>query len=115
LQLRYDAQGQLTDTYDHYGARTTIQYDVRGRKLSISDPNTGLWQNEYNAFGELIRTIDPKGTQMTMTYDNLGRLSQRSIPSSAQAARSSISPRPTTIGGELPRRNFLQQVLAAGA
>jgi len=30
-------------------------YDVRGRKVSMSDPDTGLWRYDHSALGQLVR------------------------------------------------------------
>ncbi len=57
--------------------RTTMSYDVLGRKASMNDPDKGIIAYEYNALGELIRQTDGKGQVQTLYYDALGRVFRR--------------------------------------
>ena len=84
----YDASGNLvrTEFHDKSGdvAKTTtvaMNYDIRGRKVSMLDPDMGTWTYEYNAAGELIKQTDATNNVVTMTYDILGRLRTRSSTS----------------------------------
>ena len=52
-------------------------YDLRGRKKSLSDPDTGSYFYDYNAFGELITQTDGNGNVTSTRYDRLGRVSRR--------------------------------------
>lgn len=84
--------GEVKYTYDVYGnlittsvrrqtgtyVTTTLTYDLRGRKVGMSDPDMGNWTYTYNAAGELISQVDPKAKTVTMKYDLLGRLIERS-------------------------------------
>jgi RHS repeat-associated protein len=86
LVHQHDAFGNLVKTKDALGNITTIAYDLRGRKVSLSDPDTGLWQYDYNALGELVwqqnaeqRAASPAQVT-TMAYDLLGRLTRRVEP-----------------------------------
>jgi len=72
----YDAIGNLTSTVAS-GVTTTLTYDLRGRKTSMTDPNMGTWQYRYNIFGELIWQKDAKGQITELAYDGLGRLTSR--------------------------------------
>jgi len=72
----YDALGNLTTT-NAAGAVTTLEYDVRGRKKKMVDPDMGTWTYKYNAFGELKEQTDAKNQTTTMTYDRLGRMKTR--------------------------------------
>lgn len=84
----YDASGNLvrTEFHDKSGdaAKTTtvaMNYDIRGRKTSMVDPDMGTWTYEYNAAGELVKQTDATNNVVTMTYDILGRLRTRSSTS----------------------------------
>ncbi len=57
--------------------RTTMAYDVLGRKTAMVDPDKGSIAYEYNALGELIRQTDGKGQVQTLHYDALGRVWRR--------------------------------------
>ena len=56
---------------------TTLAYDIRGRKTSMTDPDMGAWSYSYNALGELVSQSDAKGQTTTMAYDVLGRMTSR--------------------------------------
>ncbi|MDI1250719.1 MAG: FG-GAP-like repeat-containing protein [Lacunisphaera sp.] len=55
----YDALGNLTQT-DAAEVITTLTYDLRGRKVSMTDADMGTWRYRYNIFGELIWQRDAK-------------------------------------------------------
>ena len=76
----YDAFGNLTQTLDPANNAIRMQYDGRGRKISMTDPDMGYWRYAYNALGELISQTDAKNQVVTMQYDKLGRMIQRSEP-----------------------------------
>ncbi len=77
----YDAYGNLIST-NAAGVVTTLGYDARGRKVTMTDPDMGTWQYCYNIFGELIWQKDNKTPAQitTLTYDVLGRLVTRVEP-----------------------------------
>jgi YD repeat-containing protein len=75
----YDAFGNLRRT-DTNNQLTWITYDLRGRKITMADPNMGNWNYAYNPLGELKRQTDAKGNTTTMVYDVLGRMTQRNEP-----------------------------------
>jgi len=94
LEYKYDLYGNLTDqtvtpqfTYDATGTKvaatnttpiiTTMEYDQRGRKASMNDPDKGQWSYLYNAFGEMTSQTDANGQTITMAYDELGRIKRR--------------------------------------
>jgi RHS repeat-associated protein len=85
----YDAFGQLltTTVYKENGSTvsTSLAYDLRGRKISMVDPDMGIWSYAYNAAGELTTQTDAKGQITSMQYDPLGRLVQREERVSAGA------------------------------
>lgn len=73
----YDPFGNLVETTDAAGNKNSLSYDVRGRKVAMSDPDMGAWSYAYNALGELIRQTDAKSQVSSMQYDVLGRMTQR--------------------------------------
>lgn len=79
LTKSYDALGQLAQTQTNGEAASNIThvYDVRGRRISTTDPNMGTWTYQYNAFGELTQQTDALSQATTMVYDVLGRLTAR--------------------------------------
>lgn len=70
----YDSEGNLVKTTDDHGNITTIAYDKLGRKVSMDDPDMGVWQYEYDLNGNLISQTDAKGQEITFDYDVLNRL-----------------------------------------
>lgn len=84
IAYQYDAFGNLLVTKDALQNQTVVTYDIRGRKTSMTDPDSGLWQYDYDALGELVwqqNATERATSQATvMTYDELGRLIQRVEP-----------------------------------
>jgi RHS repeat-associated protein len=79
ITYTHDPFGNLLTT-NAGGVSTTLTYDLRGRKLTMADPDMGNWQYFYNALGELIRQTDAKNQTTTMVYDKLGRMTRRTEP-----------------------------------
>jgi RHS repeat-associated protein len=81
VTFTYDAYGQLLTTVVHkndsVSHTTTLEYDARGRKKKMIDPDMGTWEYGYNVFGELIWQKDAKLQYTEMEYDVLGRLINR--------------------------------------
>ena len=75
----YDPFGNLTKTVA-LGVTTQMGYDIRGRKISMDDPDMGHWDYTVNSLGELVKQTDAKRQVVTMLYDTLGRMTQRSEP-----------------------------------
>ena len=97
ISYRYNALGNLTKTvvtptndYNTSGSlvaaanttvvTTTMGYDLRGRKITMNDPDTGRWDYRYNAVGDLIWQKDAEGKEISMVYDKIGRLFQKTEP-----------------------------------
>ncbi|MCQ8895616.1 hypothetical protein NQT62_04060 [Limnobacter humi] len=72
----YDAAGNLIKT-DAAGIVSTFTYDLRGRKLSMTEPTQGTWLYRYNALGELRLQQNSKGQLTTTAYDQAGRPIER--------------------------------------
>ena len=72
----YDPFGNLVET-NAGGVVTTMGYDIRGFKTSMSDPDMGVWDYDHNVLGELIFQRDAKGQEVFLEYDTLGRPTRR--------------------------------------
>ncbi|MBT8420276.1 MAG: hypothetical protein KJO08_05370 [Gammaproteobacteria bacterium] len=79
LTHSHDAIGNLVQSNAN-SVITRMDYDIRGNKVWMEDPDMGHWEYFYNAFGELIGQIDAKGQTVTMEYDALGRMVRREEP-----------------------------------
>jgi RHS repeat-associated protein len=75
--FEYDPFGNLTKTTDANGNVTVLTYDLRGRKISMADPDMGTWTYVYDVLGQLKQQIDAKSQVTTMAYDLLGRMTGR--------------------------------------
>ncbi|MCG7496538.1 type IV secretion protein Rhs [Vibrio sp. Of7-15] len=73
----YYPDGKLHTTAGSDGHTITTVYDVHGNKVSLDDPDLGLWTYKYDAFGQLVSQTDAKNQTMTMSYDDLGRMVSR--------------------------------------
>lgn len=74
---KYDSEGNLIETKDHFNHLTTIAYDVLGRKIQMNDPDMGIWKYEYDVNGNLTKQTDAKGKSILFTYDALNRLTNK--------------------------------------
>ncbi|MDJ0947184.1 MAG: FG-GAP-like repeat-containing protein, partial [Kiloniellales bacterium] len=79
ITYSYDPFGNLEKT-DAGGVVTTMDYDVRGLKTFMDDPDMGQWSYAYNVLGELTSQTDAKGQSVELFYDSLGRLTRRIEP-----------------------------------
>jgi RHS repeat-associated protein len=102
---QHDAFGNLLYTKDALGNQIAIKYDIRGRKVSMNDPDAGFMVYCYDAFGRLraqqsstqrgshtpqacptysgVGAVVPAARPATwthMAYDTLDRLTQRVEP-----------------------------------
>ena len=73
----YDAYGNLRFVTDSASHTTELRYDIRGNKVWMSEPNSGISTFSYNAFGELLTQTDAKGQPVSLVHDRLGRVTQR--------------------------------------
>ncbi|MCB9747816.1 MAG: fibronectin type III domain-containing protein [Candidatus Omnitrophica bacterium] len=73
-QYQYDSEGNLTKTIDAKNNQTVITYNNLGQKISMNDPDMGVWNYEYDLNGNLSKQTDAKGQVITFTYDALNRL-----------------------------------------
>jgi YD repeat-containing protein len=59
---------------------TNVEYDIRGRKTVLTDPDAGTTTYTYDALGQLMTQTDAKNQTTTLVYDPLGRMTHRFEP-----------------------------------
>jgi len=69
--------GELDTVTDPMGNVILMEYDNRGRKTKLIDPDMGSWQYATDALGNLRWQQDAKGQETTMNYDLLNRMRTR--------------------------------------
>jgi RHS repeat-associated protein len=72
----YDFGGDMTQILHPNGAtRTTLQYDMAGRRIAMSDPDLGTSTYAYDPSGNLVQSVDARGAAGTVFigYDGLNR------------------------------------------
>ena len=76
--LTHDVTGNLTrvDQAGGLGA-TTLTYDKLGRKISMNDPDLGVWRYTYDRLGNLKTQTDACGSVSTLTYDGYNQLTRQ--------------------------------------
>jgi RHS repeat-associated protein len=72
-QYEYDPFGNLTKTIDPVGNQSTAFFNIRGFKMSASDPDMGNWSFDYFPTGELKSQTDAIPRTVTFTYDGVSR------------------------------------------
>lgn len=60
---------------------TTYTYDSLGRRLSMDDPNKGIWTYEYDDVGNIVRREDANGNIWRFEYDARNRLDLKFLDS----------------------------------
>ncbi|MFB7618298.1 RHS repeat-associated core domain-containing protein [Kitasatospora sp. NPDC056181] len=58
---------------DSSGNTWSSTYDLRGRQVSASDPDTGTTQTFYDVNSRIDHTVDATGNTLAYSYDLLGR------------------------------------------
>lgn len=85
----YDEFGNVKQSTDAASNVTSFDYDLRGRKISMADPDMGTWSYVYDALGQLVQQTDAKSQVTTYTYDLLGRMIGRTEPATSGGTVSS--------------------------
>ena len=65
--------GQLAATTDAAGNKWSAAYDLLGRQVSVTSPDTGTAKSTYNDLGELTSVTDAAGHVVSYAYDAAGR------------------------------------------
>ncbi|MFE0462325.1 RHS repeat-associated core domain-containing protein [Kitasatospora sp. NPDC058965] len=69
----YTAEDQLATVTNTVGHTWTFGYDLQGRQVSQSDPDSGTSSTSYDAYGRRASVTDGRGQTLSYTYDQLGR------------------------------------------
>ena len=67
-------QVRTENTINAVGATTTVISDLRGNRLSITEPDAGEVSSVYDNFGRLVSQTDAREVTTTFTYDLLNRI-----------------------------------------
>lgn len=75
IAFTYTGWGDVSTTQvnNNAGTQVTVHYDNIGRKLDLTDPNTGTTSYTYNPLGKLGTSFDAKGQRTCYRYDVLER------------------------------------------
>ncbi|MEW6102185.1 MAG: SpvB/TcaC N-terminal domain-containing protein [Candidatus Omnitrophota bacterium] len=76
----YDCEGSLVKIIDAHGNETNLVYDKLGRKVSLNDPDMGLWFYEYDLNGNMNKQTDNKSQIIQLDHEELNRLRNRTGP-----------------------------------
>lgn len=74
---KYDTSGNLTSITDNQGNITAIGYNSLNQKISLNDPDMGIWSYEYDILGNLKKQTDAKGQIVEFNYDVLNRITEK--------------------------------------
>jgi RHS repeat-associated protein len=69
----YTRTGELAGVTDPAGGTWSFTYDMLGRQIQSTDPDTGVTTSTYDTVGQLTSETDARGRQMSYTYDAGGR------------------------------------------
>lgn len=80
VKNEYYCNGYLKKSYIEGRPATTISidYDNRGNRTLLIDPNYGSMATVYNAYGELVQQTNPLDETTIFAYDKLGRMTNES-------------------------------------
>jgi RHS repeat-associated protein len=94
IQTEYDyaitASGSTVTVIDDDEQETIFTSDLGGRRIGLTDPNSGASSYTYNESGQVAQIVSAAGT-VSLTYDPLGRMRTRTTTDSASNVSSSAS------------------------
>jgi len=73
-QYQYDGKGQRTAVIDPEGNSTAIAYDEMGEVISITDPLGRVTAYNYDGFGQRIQITRANGTSKSRSFNSMGSL-----------------------------------------
>ncbi|MEU2556414.1 RHS repeat-associated core domain-containing protein [Streptomyces sp. NPDC013313] len=77
IRYHYDAKSRLKEVIDNDGNTWSYDYDLMGRKITSTDPDTGKTTTAYNELDQIASSTTAVGTSdektLSYTYDALGR------------------------------------------
>lgn len=96
VEYEYDSQGNLTTTIvdNNPATAVSIEYNKRGHKTAMTDPDMGYWEYRHNGYGDLIMQTDAKGQVSLIQYDALGRITARADNATAEDPYADLSAEP---------------------
>ncbi|GAA3001191.1 polymorphic toxin-type HINT domain-containing protein [Actinokineospora diospyrosa] len=71
--FHYNALNQLDRSTDAVGDKWEYEYDFLGRRVGLTDPDTGHSTTAYDAAGQITATTDGRGQVLSYDNDVLGR------------------------------------------
>lgn len=74
----HDSSGNLVSAVSPNGSRRAMTYDIVDRKIRMVDPDLGTTTYAHNAFDELTSERNARGYLVRFTYDAMGRKLTRS-------------------------------------
>ncbi|WP_051831032.1 RHS repeat-associated core domain-containing protein [Streptomyces novaecaesareae] len=69
----YTPNGLTSSRTDSSGNTWNYTYDLRGRQITLSDPDTGVTRTFYDVNSRIDHTVDAKNNTLVYTYDLLSR------------------------------------------
>ncbi|MFC4107026.1 polymorphic toxin-type HINT domain-containing protein [Micromonospora zhanjiangensis] len=69
----FDRKGQLKTVTDTQGNEWSYGYDIKGRKVSTDDPDSGHSTSGYDDYDQLTSTTDANNKKLVYEYDKIGR------------------------------------------
>ncbi|HEX6685982.1 MAG TPA: RHS repeat-associated core domain-containing protein [Candidatus Limnocylindrales bacterium] len=99
-RFEYDLDSNLTKIIDARGNVRSYTYDWAGRRLTASDPDTGLTTYTYDAGGNLLTTVNAKGEKLSYVYDALDRQTEVWAGDAGTGTRLSSSTHDTVVKGQ---------------
>src|SRR5690606_18240530 len=61
------------------GNRISARHDALGRRVRLSDPDSGVITFGHDGLGQLVQQTDARGITIAFGYDTIGRLRRRMI------------------------------------
>ena len=69
----YNRKAQLDRVTDAMGNQWRYEYDLQGRRIKTTDPDTGVTTLTYDAGDRVTTSTDARGKKLAYLYDPLGR------------------------------------------
>ncbi len=80
LTTVYDKVGNVVNTIDGLGHKTTYVFDALNRAIRMFDPRNALTTTLFDATDNVVTVVDPVGNTSTFQYDVLNRTTQETDP-----------------------------------
>ncbi|MEO6703480.1 MAG: RHS repeat-associated core domain-containing protein, partial [Jatrophihabitantaceae bacterium] len=90
-KYNYDVRGDLISMADQPGHSWTWTFDLLGRQVSATDPDTGTTTTTYDPNGNITDTVDADQHKLHFDYDDLNRKTAESEWQSGPAAFAQVA------------------------